>query len=164
MLRKIQETNKVKVFCRSSYLSKLVNEKGIKKPAWYEPHFSHSVMSDSLRPHGLQHARLPCLPPSLGACSNSYPLSQWCHITILSSVIPFSSHLQSFPASGSSPMNQFFALDSQSIGVSASASVLPMNIPDWYPLGLSGWISLQSKGFSRGFFNNTVLKHLFLGA
>ena len=100
--------------------------------------FSHSVVSDSLQPHGLQYARLPCPPPTPGVYSNSCPLSQWCHPTILSSVIPFSSHLQSFPESGSFPMNQFFTSGGQSIGVSASASVLPMNIQDWFPLGLTG--------------------------
>ena len=110
--------------------------------------FSHSVVSDSLQPHGLQHARLPCSSPTPGACSNSYPLSWWCHPTILSSVILFSSCLQSFPVSGSFPMSQFFASGSQSIGVSASASVLPMNIQDWFPLGMTGLISLQSRGLS----------------
>ena len=99
--------------------------------------FSHSVVSDSLRPHGLQHSSLPCPSPTLGACSNSCPLSQWCHPTISSSVIPFYSCLQSFPASGSFPTSQFFASGCQSTGVSASASVLPMNIQDWFPLGLT---------------------------
>ena len=106
--------------------------------------FSHTVVSDSLWPHGLQHARPPCPSPASGAYSNSCPLSRWCHPTISSSVIPFSSHLQSFPASGSFPMSQFFASGGQNIGVSASASFLPMNIQDWFPLGLTGWISLQS--------------------
>jgi len=114
-------------------------------------------------PYGLEHARPLCPLPTPSVYLNSCPLSQWCHPTISSSVIPFSSHLQSFPESGSFPMNEFFASDSQSIGVSASASVLPMNIWDWFPLGWTGWISLQSKGLSRGFFNNTVLKHHFLG-
>ena len=103
--------------------------------------FSHSVMSDSLQPHRLQHARLPCPSPSPGACSNSCPLSQWCHPTISSSVIPFSSCLKSSPASGSLPMSQHFASGGQSIGASASASVLPMNIQDWFPLVLTGLIS-----------------------
>ena len=103
-------------------------------------------MFDFLQPHGLQHTRLPCLSPTPGAHSNSCPLLWWCHPTILSSVIPFSSSLQSFPASGSFPMSQSFASGGQSIGVSASASVLPMNIQDWFPLGWTGWISLQSKG------------------
>ena len=113
--------------------------------------FSRSVLPDSLQPHELQHTRLPCPPPTPRAYSNSCPLSQWCHPTISSSVIPFSSHLQSFPASGSFPMSQFFASGDQRIGVSASASVLPMNIQDWFPLVWTGWISLQSKGLSRVF-------------
>ena len=99
--------------------------------------------------HGLQHSRLPCPSPIPRACSNSCPLSQWCHPTIPSSAVPFSSRLQSFPASGSFQMNQFFTSGGQSIGVSASTSVLPMNIQDWFPLGWTGWISLQSKGLSR---------------
>ena len=107
--------------------------------------FSRSVMSDSLQPHGPQHARLPCPSPTPGAYSNSCPSNQWCHPTISSSVILFSSHLQSFPASGSFPMNQFFTSGGQSIGVSVSAWVLPVNIQDWFPLGWTGWISLQSK-------------------
>ena len=111
--------------------------------------FNLSVMSDSLQPHGLQHARPPCPSPTPGACSNSCPSSQWCHPTILSSVIPVSSCLQSFPASGSFLMSQLFTSGSQSIGASASASVLPMNIQDWFPLGWTGWISLLSKGLSK---------------
>ena len=107
--------------------------------------FSRSVVSDSLRPHGLQHARPPCPSPTPGIYSNSCPLSQWCHSTISSSIVPFSSCLQSFPASGSFQMSQLFTSDGQSIGVSASQSVLPMNIQDWFHLGLTGWISLQSK-------------------
>ena len=126
--------------------------------------FSHSVVSDSLQPHGLQHARLPCPSPTPRAYSNSCPLSQWCYATISSSVIPFSSPLQSFPASGSFPMSQFFAWGGQSIGVSASASVLSMNIQDWSPLGWTGWISLQSKGLLRVFANTTVQKHQFFSA
>ena len=126
--------------------------------------FSCSVVSNSLWPHGLQHARLPCPSPTLGACSNSCPLSQWCHSTVSFSVVPFSSCLQFFPASRSSPMSQFFAIGGQNIGVSASASVLPMNIQDWFPLGWTGWISLQSKGLSRVFSNTTVQKHQFFGA
>ena len=114
--------------------------------------FSHSVKSNSLRSHGLQHARPPCPSLTPRVYSNSCPLSQWCHPTISSSVIPFSSCLQSFPASGSFPVSQFFALDGQSIGVSVLASVLPMNIQDWFPLGWTDWISLQSKGLSRVFF------------
>ena len=108
--------------------------------------FSCSIMSDSLRPHGLQHSRLPCPKTSTGACSNSCPLSWWCHPPISSSVIPFSSCLQSCPASGSFPMSQFFPSGGQSIAASASTSVLPMNIQDWFPLGLTGLISLESKG------------------
>ena len=106
--------------------------------------FSRSVLSDSLWPHRLQHSRLPCQSPTLGACSNSCPLSQWCHPTISFSVVPFSSCLQSFPASGSFRMSQFFASGGQSIGASASASVLPMNIQDWSLLGWTGWISLHA--------------------
>ena len=121
-------------------------------------------MSDSLRPHGLQHTRPLCLSPTPGVYSNSCPLNQWCHPTISSSVFPFSSHLQSFPASGSFQMSQFFTSGGQSIGVSASASVLPMNVQNWFPLGWTGWISLQSKGLSRVFSNTTVQKHQFFGA
>ena len=124
--------------------------------------FSRSVVSDFLWPHGLQHIRLPCPSPTPGVCSNSRPLSQWCHPTISSSVAPFSSHLQPFPASGSFLMSQFFASGGQSIGVSASTSVLPMNIQDWFPSGCTGWISLQSKELSRVFSNTTkasILSH-----
>ena len=123
--------------------------------------FSCSVMYDSLWPHGLQHARPPCPSPTAGVHSNSWPLIQWCHPTISSSLIPFSSCPQSFPASGSFQMSQFFVSGGQSIGVSASASVLPMNIQDWFPLRWTGWISLQSKGLSRVFSNTTVQKHQF---
>ena len=119
--------------------------------------FSCSVGSNSLRPHRLQHTRPPCLPTT-GVYSNSCSLSWWCHATISSTIVPFSSHLQSFPASGSFPMSQFFAPGGQSIEVSASASVLPVNIQDLFPLGWSGWISLQSKGLSRVFSNTTVQK------
>ena len=126
--------------------------------------FSCSVMSDSLRPHGLQHAMPPCPSPTLGACLNSCPLSRWFHPTISSSVIPFSSCLQSCPASRSFQMSQFFTSSGQSLGVSASTSVLPMNIQDWIPLGWTGWISLQSKGLSRVFSNTTVQKHQFFSA
>ena len=124
--------------------------------------FSHSVMSDSLQLHWLQHTRLPYPSPSPGACSNSCLLSRWCHPNISSSVIPFSSCLQYFPATGSLPVSWLFTSDSQSFG--ASASVLPMNIQDWFPLGLTGLISLQSKGLSRVFSNTTVQKHQFLSA
>ena len=108
-------------------------------------------MSDSLQPHGLQHARLPCPSPTPGACSNSCPLSHWCHPTISSSIAPFCFCLQSFPASGSFLVSQFFISGGQSIGASASASVLPMNIHGWFPLGWTGWILLLSKGLSRVF-------------
>ena len=123
--------------------------------------FSCSVVSDSLWPHGLQHARLPCPSSTPRTCSNSCPSSRWGHLTISSSVVPFSSYLQCFPASGSFPMSQFFASCAQSIRVSASASVLPMNIQDWFPSGLTGLISLQFKGLSRVF--STVQKHQFFG-
>ena len=119
-------------------------------------------MSDSLWLHGLHHTRLPSPSPAPGACSNSCSSSQWCHPTISSSVIPFSSCLQSFPASGSFPMSQFFISGGQSIGVSASTSVLPMNIQYWFPLGSTGLI-LQSRGLSRVFSNTTVQKHQFFG-
>ena len=120
-------------------------------------------MSDSLWPHGLQHARPPCPSPSPRACLNSCPLSQWCHSTILSSVVTFSSCLQSFPASGSFPMSWLFISGGQSIGASASASVLLMIIQDWFPIGLTGFISLQSKRLSRVFSNTIVQKHKFFG-
>ena len=123
--------------------------------------FCCSVVSDSLWLYGLQHARLPCQLPTPGVYSDSCPLSQWCRPTISSSVIPFSSCLQSFPASGSFPVSQFFVSGGQNIGVSASA--LPMNTQDWCPLGWTGWISLQSKGLSRVFSNTTVQKHQFFG-
>ena len=126
--------------------------------------FSHSVVSDSLRPHGLQHARLPCPSPSPRVYSNSCPLSQWWHPTISSSVVPFSFHLQSFPASGSFQVSQFFSSGGRNIGVSASASILPMNNHDRFPLEWTGWISLHSKGLSRVFSNTTVQKHQFFGA
>ena len=116
-----------------------------------------------LWPHGLQHVRLPYSSPTPAAYSNSCPSSQWCHPTTSSSVAPFCSHLQSFPASGSFPMSQFFASGGQSIGVLASTSVLTINIQDWFPLGLTGLIFLQSKGLSRVFSNPTVQKHQFFG-
>ena len=121
-------------------------------------------MSNSLQAPGLQHARLSCPSSTPRACSNSCALSWWCHPTISSSVFPFSSCPQSFPASGSFPMSQLFPSGGQSIGVSASASVLPMSIQDWFPLGWTGWISLLSKGLSRVFSNTTVQKHQFFGA
>ena len=126
--------------------------------------FSRSVMSDSLRPLGLHYARLPCPSPTSRTYSNSSPSNRWCHPTISSYVIPFSSCLQSCPASGSFLMSLFFASGGQSIKVSASASVLPMNIQDWFPSGWTGWISLQSKGLSRVFSNTTVQKHQFFNA
>ena len=125
--------------------------------------FSCSVVSDSLWPHGLQHARPPFPSPTPRVYSNSCPLSRWCHPTVSSSVIPFS-WLQSFPTSRSFQMSQFFASGGQNIGVSASPSVLPMNIQDWFPLGWTGWISLQSKGLSRVLSNTTVQKHQFFNA
>ena len=123
--------------------------------------FSCSVMSNSLRSHRLQHAKLPCPSPPPGVYSNLCPLSWWCHPTTSSSVIPFSSRLQSLPASGSFQTSQFFPSGGQRIRVSASASVLPMNIQYWFPLGWTGWISLQSKGLSRAFSNITDQKHQF---
>ena len=127
----------------------------------YNYQFSCSVVSDSLRPHKLQHIRLPCPSPTPGVHPNSCPLSLWCHPTISSSVIPFSSCPQYFPALGSFQMSQFFTSGGQSIGVSASASIFPMNVQDWFPLGWIGWISLLSKGPSRVFSNTTVQKHQF---
>ena len=124
-------------------------------------HFSRSIVSDSLQPHEPQHARPPCRSQTPGVHPNPCPSSQWCHPTISSSVIPCSSCPQSFPESGSFQMSQFFASGGQSIGVSASTSVLAMNIQDWSPLGWTGWIPLQSKGLSRVFSNTTVQKHQF---
>ena len=123
--------------------------------------FSRSVVSDSLQPHRLQHARPPCPSPTPGVYSNSCPLSWWCHPTISSSVLLLSPSV--FPSIGSFLMSQFFAWGGQSIGASASASILSKNIQDWSPLGWTGWISLQSKGLSRVFSNTTVQKHQFLG-
>ena len=132
------------------YISPLIFSHILKAVQWLS-------VSNSLRPHGLKHGRLPCPSLSLRLCSNSCPLSRWCHPTILSSVAPFSCP-QSFPASGTFPMSRLFASGDQSIGASASASVLPMNIQDWFPLGWTGWISLPSKGLSRVFSNTTVQK------
>ena len=126
--------------------------------------FSRSVMSDSLWPHELQYARPPCTSPTTRVQPNPCPLSRWCHPTISSSIVPFSFCPQSLPASGSFQMSQLFTSGGQSSGVSASTSVLPMNIQDWFPLGLTGWISLQSKGLSRVFSNTTVQKHQFFCA
>ena len=132
-------------------------------PVFSSVQFNRSVMSDCLQSHGLQHSRPPCPSPTPRVYSNSCPLSQWCHPAISSSVIPFSSHLQSCPASGSFQMSQFFSLGGQSIGVSALTSVLPMNIQNWFPLGWTGWVSLQSRGLSRVFSSTTVQKHQFFG-
>ena len=123
-----------------------------------------SIVSNSLRPHELPQARPPCPSPTPGVYPNSCPLSMWCHPAISSSVVPFSSCPQSLPAPGSFPMSQLFTWVGQSIGVSVSASVLPMNTQDWSPLGWPGWISLQSKGLSRVFSNTTVQKHQFFSA
>ena len=128
---------------------------------WWK--FSSSVMSNSLRPHGLQHTRLPCPSPTPGAYSNSCSSRRWCHPTISLSVVPFSSHIQYFPASGSFPVSPFFESGGQNSGVSALASVLPMNTQDWSPLGRTGWISLLSQGLSRVFSNTTAQKHQFFG-
>ena len=136
------------------YVSKLYASRSVQ--------FSCSVVSGSLRHHGLQHARLPCLSLTPRACSNSCPLTWWCHPTILCSVIPFSC-LPSFPASGSFQMSLFFTSGGQGIGASTSASVLPLNIQDWFPLELTGWISLQCKGLSRVFSNTAVEKYQFFG-
>ena len=126
--------------------------------------FSRLVVFDSSWPHGLQHTRPPCPSPTPGVYSNSCPLSHWCHPIISSSVIPFSSHLQSFSASGCFPMSQFFASGGQSIRVPASTSILLINIQDWFPLGWTGWISLHSTGLSRIFSNTTVQRHQFFSA
>ena len=126
--------------------------------------FSHSVVSHSVRPHRLQHTRPPCPSPTPRAYSDSCPSSRWCHPTISFSVVPFSSCPQSFSVSESFQMRQFFTTNDQSMRVSASASVLPVNIQDWFPLGLTGWISLLSKWLLRVFSNTTVQKHQFFGA
>ena len=123
--------------------------------------FSHSVVSESLQPRGLQHARPPCPSPIPGACSHSRPSSQWCRSTISSSVTPFSSCPQSFLSSGCFPISQLFTSDSQNIGASAWASILPMDIQDWFPLGLTGFLSLQSKGTLKSFLQHHSLKHQF---
>ena len=131
----------------------------IKRWSWVQS--SRSVVSDSLRPHELQHSRPPCSSPTPGVHSNSCPSSRWCHPAISSSVVPFSPCPQSFPASESFHMSQLFAWGGQSTGVSALASVLPKNTQDWSPLEWTGWISLQPKGLSRAFSNTTVQKHQF---
>ena len=134
---------------------------GSEKPGLCSVQFSLSVVSNFLQSHGMQQAKLPCPSPTPSACSKSCPLSWWCHPTISSSVIPFSSCLQSFPASGSFPVSPYFTSGGQSIGASVSASVLSMNIQDWFPLGWTGWASLQPKGLSTVFSNRTVQKHSF---
>ena len=126
--------------------------------------FSHSVVSDSLWPHELQYARPPCPSPTPSVHPNSYSLARWCHPTVSSSVVPFSSYPQSVPASGFFPMSQLFTSGGQSIGISASTSVFPMNTQDWSPFGWTGWISLQSKALSKVFSNTTVQKHQFFSA
>ena len=126
--------------------------------------FCHSVVSDSLQPHESQHTKPPCSSLTPGVHSDSWASSQWCHPAISSSVVFFSSCPQTLPASRSFPMSQHFTWGGQSIGVSASTSVLPTNTQEWSPLGLTGWISLQSKGLSRVFSNTTVQKHQFFGA
>ena len=141
----------------------IIPNKKSRKLKEHSVQFSRSVVSDSLWPHEPQHARPPCPSPTPKVYPNSCPLSQWCHPTISFSIIPFSSCLQSFPTSGSFQMSQLFT-SGQSIGVSASASVLPMNTQDWFPLGWTGWISLQSKGLLRVFSNTTVQNHQFFGA
>ena len=141
------------------HISKQLNENILYYEFLNTVQFSRSVMSDSLRPHWLQHARSPCPSPTPRAYPNSCLLSRWCHPTISSSVIPFSSFPQSFPASGSFPTSRLFASGGQSIAVSASTSVLPMNTQGWSPLGWTGWISLQSKGLSR-VFSNTKFKSI----
>ena len=141
----------------------MLDEKQIRVIFLISLQFSRSVMSTSLWSHGLQHASPPCPSPTPRVYSNSCPSSWWCHPAISSSVVPFSSWPQSVPASASSQISQFFASGGQNTGVSASASVLPKNIQDWFPSGWTGWISLQSKGLSRVFSNTTIQKHQFFG-
>ena len=148
--------------CPSHQLMNKWTKCGLSIP-WDIQFSSVSVVSDSLQPHGLQHARPPFPSPTPRVYSNSCPLSQWCHPTISSSAVPFPSCLQSFLASGSFQMSQFFTSGGQSIGVLTSTSVLTMNSQDWFPLAWTGWISLQSKGLSRIFSNTTVQKHQFFG-
>ena len=146
--------------------SQLNSEKSVNSgicPMLCSVQFIRSVVSNSLQPHGMQHTRLPCPSPTPRACSNSCPSSQWCHPNILSTAIPFSFCLQSFPASGSF-LIQFFESGGQTIWASASVSIPPMNIQDWFLLGLTGLTSLLSKGLSRVFLNTTVQKHQFFGA
>ena len=165
-------TTPAELSCKRMWISRGRNHEGIINSICYthESVFlsvqfnSHSVVSTSLWPHELQHARPPYPSPTPGVYTISCQLSQWCHPTISSSVDPFSSCLQSFPASGSFPMSQLFASGGQNIGVSASISLPPMNTQDWFPLGWTGWISSQSKGYSRVFSSTTVQKHQFFCA
>ena len=152
----------VQAFKKSNYVRRFQCKIDLTKRTSVQ--FSHSVVSDSSWPHELQHARPPCPSPTPGVYLISRPSSRWCHLAISSSVIPFSSCPQSLPASGSFPMTQLFTSGGQSIGISASISVLPMNTQDWSPLGWTGWIFLQSKGLSRDFSKTTVQKHQFFGA
>ena len=142
----------------------LIHPSPILKMKFSSVQFSHSVVSDSLWPHGLEHARPPCPSPTPRVYSNSCPLSWWCHPTISSSVVPISSRPQSLPASGSFQVSHLFTSGGQSVGVSASTSVLLMDTQDCFPLGWMGWISLQSKGLSKVFSNTTVQTHQFFGA
>ena len=152
------------LLCVSSFPSPILTPVMGRKVQFNSVQFSHPVMSNSLRPHRLQNSRPPCPSPTPRTCSNSCPWSRWCHPAISSFVIPFSSCLQSFPASGSFPVSQLTTSGGQNIGASASASVTPMNIQDRVPLGLTGLISLQSKGLSRVFSKTTVEKHQFFSA
>ena len=161
----LQTTHKNELVNKTNVIYKTIKEQGKNMGEYFitlveDPsvQFSHSVESDSLRPHESQHTRPPCLSPTPGVHPNPGPSSQWCHPTISPSVVPFSSCPQSFPASGSFQMSQLLASGGQSIGVSASTSVLPKNTQDWSPLGRTGWISLQSKELSRVFSNTTVQK------
>ena len=160
-MRKLRQWREIIMLKIRIYIEPLVL--AITLNAFSSVQFSRSVVSDSLQPHELQHSRSPCPSPTPGVHPNSCALSWWCHPAISSSVIPFSSCPQSLPAWGSFPMSQLFAWGGQSTGVSASASVLPMNTQDWSPLGWTGWISLQSKGLSRVFSSTTVQKHQFFG-
>ena len=160
----------IKWCCRVYEYAEQIYPKARFTHAWHKPlllfssvEFSHSVMSDSLRPRELQHTRPPCPSPTPGVHSNSHPSSHWCHPAISSSVIPFSSCPESLPASETFPMSQLFTWGGQSTGSSALASVLPKNTRGWSPLGWTGWISLQSKGLSRVFSNTKVQKHQFFG-
>ena len=151
-------------FALNNNKKKILSNQSLNVNQFSSVQFSLSVMPNSLRPHEPQHTRPPCPSPTPGVHPNPLPSSRWCHPTISSSVVPFSSCPQSFPASGSFPVSQLFASGSQSIGVSASTWVLPMSTQGWSPLGLTGLISLQSKGFSRVFSNTTVQKHQFFSA